>query len=310
MPRSQWGFSPIISRNFTRPAERSSCSGHFSGSRPGPFRVPVLRFEQQLRVDLRTFLRSDYYNHLWRPVDNCNPLMLGLREAGRVRGVLQVYRAMGERPFEPREVKMLESIVGFVAHAMTPAALTEEAFVDGDDRALLVANLDGTLCHAGSQAQHLLMMALNPHWAPTATWRGLQGPIPGIGRLGRMLAATAEGAIAQPQPVLRLRNAWGEFVLRAYWWGPTDGTEQTSHIGVTIERRVPHALALRRRIEELPLTGREKQLCLRLAHDKSRQDLADAMGVSAGTIVTHQTNIYAKLGVHSRAGLLAALLPT
>jgi DNA-binding CsgD family transcriptional regulator len=60
---------------------------------------------------------------------------------------------------------------------------------------------------------------------------------------------------------------------------------------------------------ELPLTGREKQLCLRLAHDKSRQDLADAMGVSAGTIVTHQTNIYAKLGVHSRAGL-PALLPT
>jgi hypothetical protein len=64
-----------------------------------PVSSPVLRFEQQLRVYRRTFLHSDYYNHLWRPVDNCNPLMLGLREAGRVRGVLQVYRAREERPF-------------------------------------------------------------------------------------------------------------------------------------------------------------------------------------------------------------------
>jgi hypothetical protein len=32
-----------------------------------------------------------------------------------------------------------------------------------------------------------------------------------------------------------------------------------------------------------------------------------AMGVSTGTVITHQSNLYAKLGVHSRAGLLAAL---
>jgi DNA-binding CsgD family transcriptional regulator len=101
----------------------------------------------------------------------------------------------------------------------------------------------------------------------------------------------------------------GEFILRAYWLGSTDGAEQTRHIGITIERRVPRALALRRRVEDLPLTGREKQLCLLLAHARSRQDLADAMGVSTGTVITHQSSIYAKLGVHSRAELLAALLP-
>jgi DNA-binding CsgD family transcriptional regulator len=129
-------------------------------------------------------------------------------------------------------------------------------------------------------------------------------------RLCHTLAATAKGQIGQPPPVLRLRNPWGEFVLRAYWLGPTDGAEQTRHIGITIERRVPRALALRRRVEDLPLTGREKQLCLQLlAHARSRQDLADAMGVSTGTVITHQSSIYAKLGVHSRAELLAALLP-
>jgi len=43
---------------------------------------------------------------------------------------------------------------------------------------------------------------------------------------------------------LRRRNAWGEFVLRAYWLGPTDGTKQTRQIGITIERRVPRELAV------------------------------------------------------------------
>jgi DNA-binding CsgD family transcriptional regulator len=34
------------------------------------------------------------------------------------------------------------------------------------------------------------------------------------------------------------------------------------------------------------------------------------MGVSTGTVITHQSNLYAKRGVqHSCAGLLAALLP-
>jgi DNA-binding CsgD family transcriptional regulator len=98
-------------------------------------------------------------------------------------------------------------------------------------------------------------------------------------------------------------------VLRAYWLEPTDGAEQTRHVGITVERRVSRSLALQRRVENLSLTGREKQLCVLLAHDRPRQDLADTMGVSIGTVITHQSSIYAKLGVHSRTGLLAALLP-
>ena len=153
------------------------------------------------------------------------------------------------------------------------------------------------------------MMAFLPFRSPAVGWHGLDQPRAEIVALCRSLTATANGDIGQPPPVLRLRNPWGEFVLRAYWLGPTDGAEQTRQIGITIERKVPRALALRRRVEELPLTGREKQLCLLVAHGLSRQQVADAKGVSTGTVITHQSGIYGKLGVHSRAGLLAALLP-
>jgi DNA-binding CsgD family transcriptional regulator len=142
-----------------------------------------------------------------------------------------------------------------------------------------------------------------------ASVRGLAQAVPEIARLCRTLASIANGQVGQPPPVLRLRNPWGEFVLRAYWLGPTDGVEQTHQIGITIERRVPRALALRRRVEDLPLTAREKQLCLLIARDPSCKDLVDVMGLAASTVITHQRSVYTKLGVHSRAGLLAALEP-
>jgi DNA-binding CsgD family transcriptional regulator len=274
-----------------------------------PVSIPVLRFQQHLLVDQQTYLRSDFYNLLLRLGGCCDALLVRAREAHRTLGSLYVWRAAGEAPFEPGEVNILESIASFIAHGMTRVTLSEDVFTDSKDSALFVADLNGSVQHAGTQAQHLLTMALVPRWSPTSGWAILRKPMCDIVQLCRMLVATADGEIGQSPPVLWLRNSWGEFVLRAYWFGPTDGGEQTRQIGITIERRVPRVLALRRRVEGLPLTGREKQLCLLLRHDRSRQDLADAMGVSTGTIITHQSSIYAKLGVHSRTELLAALLP-
>jgi DNA-binding CsgD family transcriptional regulator len=270
---------------------------------------PVQQLEQKLLVDLRTFLRSEFYNAVWRPAEIHEPLMLGVRLAGRIQGMLHIYRAAGDLPFTPNDIKMLEAIEGFVAHGMTRVTLGEDAFTDCDDRALFIADPDGTVRHATGPARHLLAMALNPRFSPTGNWRGLVEPAPEIARLCRSLATIANGEVGHPPPVLRLRNPWGEFVLRAYWFGATDGAEQTGQIGITIERRVPRPLALRRRVEDLPLTGREKQLCLVLARNPSRQDLAAEMGLAASTVITHQRSVYTKLGVHSRAGLLAALEP-
>jgi DNA-binding CsgD family transcriptional regulator len=182
----------------------------------------------------------------------------------------------------------------------------EDVFVDSDDRALILADRDGMVRRASVQARNILMMALNPRWSPATNWLTRE-PIPEIARLCRGLMATATGEIGQSPPVSRLKNPWGEFVMRAYWLGPTDGAEQTQEIGITIERKVPRALALRRRIEDLLLTPREKQLCLLLARDIPQQDLGDAMGLAASTIASHQRSIHAKLDVHSRTELLAAL---
>jgi hypothetical protein len=150
---------------------------------PGPNLVQ--RAGDLLRVDQRAFLRSDYYNHLLRPVDAYEPLMIPVREAGRTLGALYVHRAATEEPFDISGLRMLESAVAFIAHCITRATFGEDAFVDSDGRALVLADRDGIVRRASVQARNMLMMALNPRWSPATNWLTLHEPVPEIARLCR-----------------------------------------------------------------------------------------------------------------------------
>jgi hypothetical protein len=160
----------------------------------------VQRAREIMCVDERAFLRSDYYNLLVRPTDAYEPLFLPVWEANRIRGMFFIWRAAKEVPFDTRKLKMLEAMAGFVAHGMTRRNVGEDAFADSDDRALLITGIDGTLRHAGAQAQQLLMMALNPRWSPAANFRSPRERMLEIAWLCRSLVATANGEIGQKPP--------------------------------------------------------------------------------------------------------------
>jgi DNA-binding CsgD family transcriptional regulator len=294
-------------KEFAGRSAEAELRGTFGDLRSWSYGTRVTTGEQILRVDTQTWLQSEYYNILWRPAEIHHQLMLIVTAAGRPQGVLYAYRSQQDAPFETAEIKMLGAIGKFVAHGLTAMTLGNDTLVESDDRALLVVNIDGVIQHATVHAQRLLLMALGTSSSSIANWRSLREPAPEILRLCRLLTDTADGQIGQTPPALRLRAAWGEFILRGYWLGLTDGIEHTGQIGITIERRVPRVLMLRRRVEDLPLTAREKQFCLLLARNPSRQGVADAMGVAVSTTITYQRSIYAKLGVHSRAALLMAL---
>jgi DNA-binding CsgD family transcriptional regulator len=276
-------------------------------ARDWPASKPVLSWADLLAVDHDKWLRSDYYNVLWRPYSFYRSIGLGVPGHRRTRHMMFVFREAAQAPFGTKDLATLAHIGGFVAHSLTQVSLDEHAYAEGDDQALFVVDRSGKVVHASLQAQHLLSRALVPRLSPSLDWRAIRGLSPAVVTLCKTLAATADGQIGQPPPVVRLRNPWGEFVLRAYWLGPTDGTEQTRHIGITIERHVPLPLALHRRLERLPLTARERQIGLLLARNQSCRELADVMGIATSTAITHQRSLYAKLGVRNRVGLLNAL---
>jgi DNA-binding CsgD family transcriptional regulator len=108
-------------------------------------------------------------------------------------------------------------------------------------------------------------------------------------------------------PVCQITNAWGSFTFRAYWLDRMGGQIAPSQIGITVRRLEPLALKLWRRAEELPLSGRELEVCLPLALGHSRGEIAKLLGVSEHTAVSHCRNLYEKLGVHNRTELVERL---
>jgi DNA-binding CsgD family transcriptional regulator len=131
--------------------------------------------------------------------------------------------------------------------------------------------------------------------------------MPALANLAKALAAATFDGLPRQPPIVRQRNAWGEFVLRAYFLDTMDSREPSRFIGITIQRREPASVGLLRRIEGLPISDREKQLCLFLSQGYDMVSAARAMGVTENTLVTHRRSLYSKLSVANRIGLVERL---
>ncbi len=55
------------------------------------------------------------------------------------------------------------------------------------------------------------------------------------------------------------------------------------------------------------LTSREREVLLRLLQGKSRQEITDSLGLSAWTVKDYTSEVYSKVGVHSRSELMTLL---
>lgn len=258
------------------------------------------------KVDWHSFRRSDFYNLILRPAGMMQSACLKLSEGDQPLGILTLFRTEGEPTFSARDFAVLEALQSFLAHGLHQGASADD-FVDTDDRALIIADRDGRPLHLSPAAQRLMLMALVPHWAPDSMKRSRLEQQPVLKSLCQSLTTTFAGRLPSLPPVLRRRNAWGEFVLRAYWLDAVDAEEPGRYVAISVERHEPRVLGLLRKIEALSLSQREKELCLWLARGRNTATAAAAMGVSESTIVTHRRSIYRKLVIDNRAALLDRL---
>jgi DNA-binding CsgD family transcriptional regulator len=270
---------------------------------------PVQHPHYVYKVDYAPSLRSDFVNLILRPCGIDSVAVISICVAGRGRIEVRLPRGSNGESFGAKDVRYLQAVAEFVAHGMTDVPRVEQALGDSDDRGILIVNAVGRPCHVSGQALELLSMAVNAKGYAILDLIRSRDVVPELVLLCKRLRAISSGSANHRPPVLRTKNAWGEFTLRGYWLEPTDGAEPTQHVVISIERRVPRALAMRRRIEGLQLTAREKQLCLLLAADPMHSDLAGTMGIGETTVTTHLRNVYTKLGVHNRTELHATLLP-
>jgi DNA-binding CsgD family transcriptional regulator len=272
-------------------------------------RSAVMRYrENTLKVDERKFENHDFYNLVMRPTGLYDGLQLIVSEHGRSVGLLHISRACRDPEFTERDRQLLLSIAPFIAHAQERRG-TDGRFVESEDRGLIIAAPGGTIEYLSPQAGRLLVMAQHP----VLLSEGVSLPSPGtalppeVVRLCRDLVRIFEDKTPSAVPVCRLTNAWGVFTFHAFWLDRTAQEQEAPLIGIAVGRREPLALKFWRRTENLPLSGREIEVCLPLALGKTRAEIAGRIGVSKNTAINHCRNIYAKLGVQCRAELAEKL---
>ena len=269
----------------------------------------VMRYrEKTLKVDERHFENHDFYNLVMRPTGIYDVLQLAVSEHGRSIGLLHVSRAHGDPEFSQRERQLLLSIAPFFAHAQAQSS-TDDRLTGTEDRGLIIATPAGKIEYLSQQAGRLMAMAQHPILlSPGASLPRTGADLPPkLLQLCHGLLRIFEDKTPSSAPVCQLSNAWGAFTFRAYWLDRVAEQDGRRLIGIAVERLEPLALKLWRRAETLPLSGREIEVCLPLALGASRAEIAERLGLSENTAINHCRNIYAKLGVQSRAELVEKL---
>lgn len=251
---------------------------------------------QMLRVPHAGLLRSDYYNVVMRPAGVADWLSLVLRTPrGQALGMLFLFRPAGARHFAQDDLATLRRLQAALARTLAPGPDDDEGEVQ--QQGLLVLSPDGRLLGLSAQAQALMAQAFGWRWSASAS----DGP-PALRQLLQRLAAAQPDA---PLPVLGLRNAAGRFTLHATPLHAAQGPEGA--VAVRITRRVPHGTALLAALGERAWPQRQRELAYWLARGLPEPQIAERMGISGNTVVYHRRQLYARLGVASRGGLLAAL---
>jgi DNA-binding CsgD family transcriptional regulator len=77
---------------------------------------------------------------------------------------------------------------------------------------------------------------------------------------------------------------------------------QINNVRVRVVRMAPS------RVATATLSPREQEIARMVAKGHTNQAIADALGISAWTVSTHLRRIFAKLGVNSRAAMVAGVL--
>lgn len=250
----------------------------------------------------RQFFSSDMFDGLYRPLGIKHGLQVTIREKGRSWGSLALYRRPGDKPFTDQDEVKLHSLAPYIAHGLRSSREAKGEMTTSGESGTLIFNSQDTLVQFCPEGRRLLLLAINAV--------SIKSDVPGLFKspVLKKICTNLRGILkgeAQPIPVIRLQNAWGEFVFRAYPLSPNG--EPDGSIAILIERHEPLPLTLMRNMSAVSMTARQREACLLLSLGYSHKEIAQRMHVSKHTATDYVRKIYNKLDVSSHDALIKKL---
>lgn len=303
---------PLYVREFYDAREREVIAG-FSQSLRSERGVTSL--DEILKVPRRGYFRHDFYNLIFRPLKYRDFIRVVLREQGTPLGIVAIHRCLGDPEFSHLERRRLAAVAPFMAHAVsTPEDVTVQ-LIEDDTSGLIIADTSGRIQHMSADAHRLLWLDSAPASLTSSRCDADAHRAPvlpaGVRLVCQRLAGTFSSTGSTAPPVWHHRNAWGGFVFRAYWLGEKPDELLAGvqpRIGITIQYQVPLPLKLLRHMEGLPLSNRQKQVCMLMAKGCSLSEIAEQLNIKRTTADYHRQEVYARFDVHKRSELLVKLM--
>jgi len=252
--------------------------------------------------------RSNIHNLICREYRTRFELDCVIRDDGKPRGILMLFRDSSGRDFSTAEERLLAQLLPYFNQALEPAPRGAMEQLESEDCGIAITNAAGQLLHASPGVWHLLLQVMNPRLAPGIGWISPAKTLPEpLRRLCRNAADIQSGREAPP-PTARIENAWGRFSFQAYPLEPVrDGFSEGSPIALLIRRELSLALRAMRKLKQLPLSSRQREVALLLALGEDSPSVQQRLGISSETLRDHTRKIYRRLDIHSRQALVNRL---
>lgn len=244
--------------------------------------------------------RSVRHREVHAPVGIGNELRAVLRDGRGCWGFLNLYRATGERPFDPEEGQLVAELVPALAVALRRSLQRAPSQGDGGAAPPGVLILDDELrLHSQTPAARQWLAALAPAGAA-----GAGPPLP------TAVYAVAARLLGQEAGVDPHRTARSRIRLASRRWAVLhaarlEGAE--AGIAVTVEEARP-AEILDPLSQAWELSPREQALLELVQAGLGTGQIAERLCISPHTVQDHLKAIFEKVGVHSRRELVGGLV--
>lgn len=256
----------------------------------------------------KEFYKTDMFNLICQPHGHHFMLDGIVREDNRSIGGIMLTREKGQQPFSREEENVLHAILPFLGHALK----NQEGFTSceaNDDypSGSIVATRHGDISHISPEAREILFWAYHSSMRLGAGLMDIMDILPGhVRQLCSKLDDVSTGKRHLP-PLLKIPGRFGPVTLRAYRLNSMhDGCDDM--VGINVIQQRPTELIVMRRLHDMPLSPRQKEVAWRIARGESSRVISDKMKISPTTYRDHVCKLYEKLNIRSREELLRKLV--
>jgi DNA-binding CsgD family transcriptional regulator len=245
--------------------------------------------------------RSELFNEILRPIGGTRAVRarLGLDERAGV-GTLTVSRSHDERPFNEEEIRLLESLTGFLDRAVrnNPSIM---GYGSVSSRGVAMVKAGGEIVSTSSHASANLLMANGV--GLVSSKRKIKGALDQ--KLPKAVQAMVKKSLRENRMIqVPVENQWGHFAFILHPMKNKLGT--TGELALVIEHREDQRLERFRMGREKGLSPQDALVVTEFLNGSTLDETAGQLGLTRETLENRINGVYEKIGVQDRFGLSQA----